>query len=172
MFISRLFLNFMAILRKHFLLRRSVFIRKVINLINFIEVLMGTQTTFNRPIVNSRDEALCGTNRDMARLHVIFYDSNLCEMAGYLKVGVLQIILTMIEAEQVNVHLILEDPVVAVRAWSRDPGLTTPIGNQRCFTISRRRMMASFSRHTSRRKSALLAFAFDTSTVKSFAAGS
>lgn len=104
---------------------------------DFIEVLMGTQTTFNRPIVNSRDEALCGTNRDMARLHVIFYDSNLCEMAGYLKVGVLQIILTMIEAEQVNVHLILEDPVVAVRAWSRDPGLTT-----RALLVSRNEVTA------------------------------
>ena len=96
---------------------------------DFIEVLMGTQTTFNRPIVNSRDEPLCGDERDspaggMARLHVIFYDSNLCDMAGYLKVGILQIILVMIEAEHVNAALILEDPVGAVRAWSRDPGLT------------------------------------------------
>jgi len=53
-----------------------------------------------------------------------------------------------------------------------EPGLTMPIGCQRCFTISRRRMMASFRRHTSSRKSAFDAFAFDTSTVRSFAAGS
>ncbi len=33
-------------------------------------------------------------------------------------------------------------------------------------------MMASFSRHTSSRKSAPAALAFDTSTVRSFAAGS
>src|SRR5919198_1937087 len=53
-----------------------------------------------------------------------------------------------------------------------EPGLTMPIGCQRCFTISRRRMMASFRRQTSSRKSAFDAFAFDTSTDRSFAAGS
>ena len=53
-----------------------------------------------------------------------------------------------------------------------EPGLTMPIGCQRCFTISRRRMMASFSRQTSSRKSALVALAFDTSTERSLAAGS
>ena len=93
---------------------------------DFIEVLMGIQTTYNRPLVNSRDEPLCGSQRTesgMARLHVIFYDSNLCDVAGYLKVGVMQIILTMIEAGRVKADLILEDPVEAVRAWSRDPGL-------------------------------------------------
>src|SRR5438093_2370983 len=47
---------------------------------DFMETLTGAQTTFNRPIVNSRDEALCGVARygesapfpvkDYARLHV------------------------------------------------------------------------------------------------------
>ena len=41
-----------------------------------------------------------------------------------------------------------------------EPGLITPIGYQRCLTISRRRMIASFSRQTSSRKSAFVAFAF------------
>ena len=53
-----------------------------------------------------------------------------------------------------------------------EPGLITPIGYQRCLTISRRRMIASFSRQTSSRKSAFVAFALPTSTVRSFAAGS
>jgi hypothetical protein len=53
-----------------------------------------------------------------------------------------------------------------------EPGLITPIGFQRCLTISRRRMIESCRRHTSSRKSALDAFAFDTSTVRSLAAGS
>ena len=47
-----------------------------------------------------------------------------------------------------------------------------PIGFQRCLTISRRSTIASFSRHTSIRKSAFEPFAFDTSTVRSLAAGS
>ena len=91
---------------------------------DFIEVLMGVQTTFNRPIVNSRDEPLCGREWG-ARLHCIFYDSTLCHGASFLKIGALQIILAMIEAEQVNAQLIVEDPVGAVRAWSRDPLLAT-----------------------------------------------
>jgi proteasome accessory factor A len=99
---------------------------------DFIEVLMGVQTTYNRPIVNSRDEALCGLGRTdrespashMARLHVIFYDSTLCHVASLLKVGVMQIMLAMIEAEKMNPELILDDPVGAVGTWSRDPQLT------------------------------------------------
>ena len=99
---------------------------------DFIEVLMGSQTTFNRPIVNSRDEPLCGhswtagdnLDQTMARLHVIFYDSTLCHGASLLKVGVLQILLAMIEAERVNPSLILDDPVAAVWRWSHDPLLS------------------------------------------------
>ena len=96
---------------------------------DFIEVLAGVQTTFNRPIVNSRDEPLCGSRwgnpespaQNMARLHVIFYDSTLCDIANLLKVGVMQIMLTMIEAEKMNPQLLLDDPVAAAHAWSRDP---------------------------------------------------
>ncbi len=94
---------------------------------DFFETLTGTQTTCNRPIVNSRDESLCGSSRNgedhMARLHCIFYDSNLCHVANYLKVGVMQIILAMLEAEEINPGLILDDPVEAVRVWSHDPSL-------------------------------------------------
>jgi len=99
---------------------------------DFIEVLTGVQTTFNRPVVNSRDEPLCGnwwssgesTAQTMARLHVIFYDSTLCHVACLLKVGVMQIILAMIEAECVDPKLILNDPVAAVMRWSHDPLLS------------------------------------------------
>ena len=97
---------------------------------DFFETLSGLQTTYHRPIVNTRDEPLCGpfagddaTAKDLARLHVIFYDSNLCHVACLLKVGVLQIITAMIEAEDIDVRLILDDPVDAVVKWSHDPSL-------------------------------------------------
>jgi proteasome accessory factor A len=95
---------------------------------DFFERLVGSQTTHNRPIVNSRDEALCGGLRtgvadEMARLHVIFFDNTLCHVASLLKVGVMQIVLAMIEAEAVNVNLLLDDPVEAVLRWSHDPTL-------------------------------------------------
>ncbi len=100
--------------------------------VDFVEVLTGVQTTCNRPIVNSRDEALCGNPgsdesspaRKLARLHVIFHDSSLCEVTCLLKVGVMQIVLAMIEQERINPGLILDDPVAAATAWSRDPSLS------------------------------------------------
>lgn len=101
---------------------------------DFFEVIQGMQTTFNRPLVNSRDESLCGPWRLLqdqpalaafARLHVIFYDQTLCQTASFLKVGVMQIILAMIEAGCGCSELILEDAVDAVCRWSHDPSLQT-----------------------------------------------
>jgi Pup amidohydrolase len=86
---------------------------------DFCETLTGLQTTFNRPIVNSRNEPLCAE----ARLHSIFFDSTLCHVASLLKVGVMQIVLAMIEAERVNPDLVVEDPLEALATWSRDPSL-------------------------------------------------
>jgi Pup amidohydrolase len=96
---------------------------------DFFERLVGSQTTHNRPLVNSRDEALCGNRssgdaaEQMARLHVIFFDNTLCHVASLLKVGVMQIVLAMIEAERVNPELLLDDPIDAVMRWSQDPTL-------------------------------------------------
>jgi hypothetical protein len=101
---------------------------------DFFEQLTGQQTTYARPIVNSRDEPLCGAHEylrehldgpevRMARLHVIFYDATLCHVSTLLKVGVMQIILAMIEAGNVNLKLILEDPIAALGVWSHDPTL-------------------------------------------------
>jgi len=61
----------------------------------------------------------------MARLHCIFYDNTLCHGSSLLKVGVTQIILAMLEQEQLGPGLLLDDPLAALRAWSRDPSLRT-----------------------------------------------
>ena len=91
---------------------------------DFFETLTGPQTTWNRPIVNSRDEALCGDDdTTMGRVHVIFFDNTLCHGSSLLKIGVTQIILAMLEQEQVPCDLILEDPLEAVITWSHDPSL-------------------------------------------------
>ena len=98
---------------------------------DFDETITGVQTTHNRPIVNSRDETLCGrtiwgtadaaARSDLARLHVIFFDNTLCHVSTLLKMGVTQIILAMIEQEQVDATLILDDPLTALHTWSHDP---------------------------------------------------
>jgi len=100
---------------------------------DFFERLVGPQTTFERPLVNSRDEPLCGSfykrisaehpAAQLARVHVVFFDNTLCQVASLLKVGVMQIILSMLEQERINPSLILEDPLDAVVTWSHDPAL-------------------------------------------------
>ena len=97
---------------------------------DFLEVLSGPQTTYSRPICNTRDEALCGSAfvsapgaTARARLHVISFDNTLCQVASYLKVGTMQVVLAMIEAGWIDMGLILEDPVAAAVTWSHDPTL-------------------------------------------------
>jgi len=98
---------------------------------DFFETMTGPQTTTRRPIVNSRDEPLCGMRRAaaseaagaMARLHVIFFDATLCHVSTLLKLGTMQIVLAMMEQDRAKRSLILDDPLGAVHAWSRDPTL-------------------------------------------------
>ena len=99
---------------------------------DFFETLVGEQTTFRRPIVNARDETLCGPRRSaaegdpssrLARLHCIFFDNTLCHGSSLLKVGTMQMLLAMLEAERIAPQLILDDPVEAVLRWSHDPTL-------------------------------------------------
>lgn len=99
---------------------------------DFVETVLGFQTTHHRPLVNSRDEPLCGRvgsgeepgrRDDLARLHVICYDSTLAQVATFLKVGVYQLVLAQMEAGETARGAILEDPVAAIRLWSRDPDL-------------------------------------------------
>jgi hypothetical protein len=71
---------------------------------------------------------LCGSDQEgpggaCARLHCIFFDNTLCHGATLLKIGLMQIVLAMIEAEQVDAGLLLDDAVDAVRRWSHDPTL-------------------------------------------------
>lgn len=100
---------------------------------DFIETLLGPQTTFFRPLVNTRDEPHCGE----ARLHLISFDSTLCPVASLLRVGVTQIVLAMIEAERVNSRLALEDPLAALQEWSRNPRL-----DRRARLVSGKRVSA------------------------------
>jgi Pup amidohydrolase len=101
---------------------------------DFFETLTGVQTTTRRPLVNARDEALCGSHvrdRDsaatagMARLHVIFFDATFSHVATFLKFGTMQLVLAMLEAGLANPAHLLDDPLGAVAAWSHDPDLMT-----------------------------------------------
>jgi proteasome accessory factor A len=97
---------------------------------DFFETLQGLQTTYNRPIVNARDEALCGLRGGgdpsaPARLHVIFFDSALAQSSCLFRVGPMQLILALLEQGLVNSRLILDDPLIALQSFSADPTLKT-----------------------------------------------
>src|SRR5438132_6611090 len=91
---------------------------------DFFEEEVGLETTLKRPIVNTRDEPHADAQR-YRRLHVIVGDANLCEVATYLKVGTLAIVLAMIEDDfAADLDLALASPVQAIRRVSHDISLT------------------------------------------------
>jgi len=94
---------------------------------DFFERIVSSSTTWQRPIVNSRDESLTGAAGNLARLHCIFFDSKLCPIANLLTVGVMQVVLTMLESQRLDTDLILESPLDALRTWGHDPTLRSRV---------------------------------------------
>jgi proteasome accessory factor A len=93
---------------------------------DFFEVEVGLETTFKRPIINTRDEPHADPEK-YRRLHVIVGDANMCEIATFLKVGTTSIILRMIEDDFISDDFSLREPVRAIRAISHDPTCSNTI---------------------------------------------
>ncbi|MBA2426500.1 MAG: proteasome accessory factor PafA2 [Actinobacteria bacterium] len=87
---------------------------------DFFEVEVGLETTFKRPIVNTRDEPHADAER-YRRLHVIVGDANMSEVATFLKVGTTSLLLKMIEDDFITDDFSLREPVACMRAVSHDP---------------------------------------------------
>jgi proteasome accessory factor PafA2 len=87
---------------------------------DFFEVEVGLETTFKRPIINTRDEPHADPER-YRRLHVIIGDANMSEISTYLKVGTTGLLLKMIEDDFVVDDFTLSEPVRAIRTVSHDP---------------------------------------------------
>jgi Pup amidohydrolase len=86
---------------------------------DFFEVEVGLETTFKRPLINTRDEPHADAEK-YRRLHVIVGDANMSEIATMLKVGATAIVLQMIEDEFITDDFTLRDPVRTNAAVSRD----------------------------------------------------
>jgi proteasome accessory factor A len=98
---------------------------------DFMKTLVSLDTMVNRGVINSRNEPHCGSQRaaeepDLARLHVIFFDSTLCQVASLLRVGTMQMMAAMLEAGDVDARLALDDPLGRTGRWSRDVRLAAP----------------------------------------------
>jgi hypothetical protein len=86
---------------------------------DFFETLIGLQTTYQRPLFNTRDESHTDS-RTFRRLHVILGDANMSEISTYLKIGATQLVLHMIEDEFIKDDLMLAAPLDAFQQVSRD----------------------------------------------------
>lgn len=86
---------------------------------DFLETEVGLETMHSRPIINTRDEPHADPEK-YRRLHVIVGDANMSEIATYLKVGTMAIVLSMIEDDVLEQELALDNPVLAYRRVSRD----------------------------------------------------
>jgi Pup amidohydrolase len=87
---------------------------------DFFEVEVGLETTFKRPIINTRDEPHADPER-YRRLHVIVGDANMAELATFLKVGTTSLVLRLIEDDYIADDYSLLEPVRALRGVSHDP---------------------------------------------------
>lgn len=87
---------------------------------DFFEAEVGLETTFKRPIINTRDEPHADPERHR-RLHVILGDANQAEVANLLKVGTTSLVLGLIEAGAVEQDLELAHPIAALKEISHDP---------------------------------------------------
>src|SRR5438034_172981 len=83
-------------------------------------------TTSSRSIINTRDEPHADAER-YRRLHVIVGDSNMSEVATYLKIGTTALVLDMIEDGFFDRDYSLQSPVQAIRDISHDPTLKEAI---------------------------------------------
>ncbi len=81
---------------------------------------VSSATTRSRPIINTRDEPHADAER-YRRLHVIAGDSNMNDVAIFVKVGTTVALIEMIEAGSIFRDLSLANPIRAIRAISQDP---------------------------------------------------
>ena len=93
---------------------------------DFFEEEVGLETTLRRPIINTRDEPHADAAK-YRRLHVIVGDANMSEIATLVKVGSTQILLAMIEDDALPARLVLDEPLAAMVAVSRDVDMNRPL---------------------------------------------
>jgi proteasome accessory factor A len=84
---------------------------------DYMENLFGLETMYARPLINTRREHHCDQKR-FRRLHLILGDANMCEFAGFLKLGSTQFILQMIEDGYIDEDFTLVDPLRAIKQIS------------------------------------------------------
>lgn len=116
---------------------------------DFFEMLTGLQTTYQRPLFNLRDEAH-SARHTFRRLHVILGDANMAEISTYLKIGITQLVLHMIEDEFIRTDLTLADPVEAFQQIARDLTFKQPLQLENGSTMTVTELQTVYLDHAER----------------------
>ncbi len=106
-------------------------------------------TTSSRAIINTRDEPHADAER-YRRLHIIVGDSNMSEVATYLKIGTTALVLDMIEDGFFDRDYSLQLPVQAIRDISHDPTLREAIKLKDGRTITALQMQFEYLEYATR----------------------
>ncbi len=93
---------------------------------DFFEATVGLETTFKRPIINTRDEPHADPDV-WRRLHVIIGDASQADVANLVKIGSTSLVLRLIEADAIDRDLEVLHPVQALKVLSHDPTLQTSV---------------------------------------------
>ncbi|HEV3328561.1 MAG TPA: depupylase/deamidase Dop [Acidimicrobiales bacterium] len=90
----------------------------------FVEEVVGLETTLKRPIVNTRDEPH-GDPRRYRRLHIIIGDANMSQVSTFLKLGTTALLLGALEDQGISgFPESPADPVRTIHELSCDLDLT------------------------------------------------
>src|SRR3970282_905324 len=106
-------------------------------------------TTSSRSIINTRDEPHADAEK-FRRLHVIVGDSNMSEVATYLKGGTTALLLDMIEDGHFDKDYSLQSPVQAIRDISHDPTLRETVKLKDGRTITPLQLQREYLEHATR----------------------
>jgi proteasome accessory factor A len=110
---------------------------------------VSSATTRSRPIINTRDEPHADAER-FRRLHVIVGDSNMSEWTTFMKVGITDLVLRMVEANTVMRDLTLENPIRAIREISHDIACTRKVRLANGRELSALEMQTEYYEKTAR----------------------
>jgi proteasome accessory factor A len=116
---------------------------------DFFETEVGLETTLKRPIINTRDEPHADAER-YRRLHVIVGDSNMSEWTTFMKVGITDLVLRMVEENTVMRDLTLENPIRAIREISHDVSCRRKVRLANGRELSAIEIQAEYFERTSR----------------------
>ncbi|MDU0967879.1 MAG: depupylase/deamidase Dop [Actinomycetaceae bacterium] len=104
---------------------------------DYVENTVGLETTFNRPIVNTRDEPHAHAGR-WRRLHVIGGDANQFDVSTYLRLASTSAVLWFAEnGDMAALHdvSLAGDPVVETWNVSHDPTLAYEVATEGAGTL-------------------------------------